>query len=200
MCYSPAQMAAPCAWGGLCCFSLPRASPIASLGGTGMDPWGLWWNPRPPWPFHTASCCGQCPLSGGKGLFISVMPWGPFPGSGMSHSHSCVLLQAGVSESSILYTHPPPFKSSLLTGHGQREASLQQAGSPFALFLAHVCPCSSVVLLLASGGLCCTAWVAAMGGDTPATPSCCLCPTQPCWNPQSRMSPFSQSSYHGLSC
>lgn len=58
------------------CFSLPTASPIASLGGTGTEPCGLWWNPRPSRPFHTASCCGQCSFPVEKACSSGSYPGG----------------------------------------------------------------------------------------------------------------------------
>lgn len=71
-------------------------------------------------------------ISCGKGLSISSIPWGPFPGSGMPlqshcpflHSHSPGVVQA---ES---FTHPPLFKSSCLvnvSGARKTNSNLSQA-------------------------------------------------------------------------
>lgn len=90
----------------VCCFSLSGASPIASLDGTGTEPWGLWWNPRPPRAFHTASCSEQCPLSPPleKGCSTPSCPGGLSPGLAIPLPIPAFSCSPGVSVSRVLYT------------------------------------------------------------------------------------------------
>lgn len=106
----------------LCCFSLPTASAIASPSRTGTE---LWWNPRPPRPFHTASCCGQCPLSS---PVEKACPSAPCPG-GLSLAqgcpcspiaYSCILIAQVWCKQNPLYTLHPLNPLVLLMG-GQKD-------------------------------------------------------------------------------
>lgn len=205
MCYSPAQLAAPTGAGLLvCCFSLPRVYPTASLAWTGTDPWGLWWNPRPPQPFQTSSCCGQCPLSsflekacssvscpGGLSLALGCLP-SPIPIPAFSCSQMWMK-----NPSHTLH----PLNPLYWQGMDRERFLFSRHGAPLPCSW-HMCPCSSVVLPLALRRTLLHSLGSCHGRRCPPTPSCCLCPTQLLWKLQGRMSPFSQSSYHGvcLSC